>query len=72
MIALDELIKLPAEERIQIIEVLEQSLETDETDFRESPELIAEIMRRDAEYQATPSTGVRWENLMGRLLTNHG
>lgn len=72
MIALDEFKKLSIEDRYRIVDELERSIEEERDSFQESPELIAEIMRRDAEYQANPSTGVRWEDLMARLLARHG
>jgi putative addiction module component (TIGR02574 family) len=59
MIALDELKKLPLEERIQIVDELTKSIEEDH-DFQESPELIAELERRHANYLANPSSASSW------------
>ena len=61
MIALDELKKLPTEERMQIVEELTLSIREDEADFNESPELIAELRRRSAAYHADPSSAMPWE-----------
>jgi putative addiction module component (TIGR02574 family) len=61
MIALDELKKLPLDERKQIVEELTRSIDEEEDDFEESPELIQELQRRYAEYQADPSSAIPWE-----------
>ena len=69
MIALDELKKLPLEERLQIVEELTRSIEEDEGEFAESPELIAELERRSADLKANPSSGISWETLKANLLS---
>jgi len=60
MIALDELKKLPLEERIQIVDELTKSIEED-SDFPELPELMDELRARRAAYLADPSSAVPWE-----------
>ena len=72
MIRLDELKKLPIEERYRIVDELERSIVEERDSFQESPALIAEIMRRDAAYQSDPSTGISWEDLKARLHSRHG
>ncbi len=67
MIALDELKKLPIEERWQIVEELTKSIEEDR-DFDESPELIMELKRRMEAYHANPGSGIPWETLRAKLL----
>ncbi len=69
MIALDELKKLPIEERIQIVEELTKSIDEEEGDFKESPELTAELQRRYSEYIADPSSGISWNELKAGLLS---
>ena len=62
-IALDELLKLPADERFEIAMALWGSL--DDTDreeaFAVSPELAAELDRRWAEHVADPGSAIPWE-----------
>ena len=72
MIAMDELIKLPIEERWQIVEELTRSIEEEENDFKESPEFIEEIRARSARLKADPSTGVLWEDVEKRIQTRRG
>ncbi|MFT4176532.1 MAG: addiction module protein [Luteolibacter sp.] len=73
MIALEELTKLSVEERLHIIEVLEQSLEAEELNrFEESPELIAELTRRDAEYEANPGAALLWGEVKKQILSRRG
>jgi putative addiction module component (TIGR02574 family) len=72
MIALDELKKLPIEERWQIVEELTRSIEEEENDFEESPEFIAEIRARSARLKADPSSGVSWETVEKRIQARRG
>jgi putative addiction module component (TIGR02574 family) len=67
MIPLDELKKLPIEERRHIVGELAKSIEEDE-DFPESPELLEELDRRMADYHADPSSAVPWETVKAKLL----
>ncbi len=71
MIALDELKKLPIEQRCFIVEELTQSIQED-ADFQESPELIAELEARYEEYLADPSSGVPWEVALERIRSKRG
>lgn len=68
MIALDELKKLPLEERKHIVQELGISIEEDESNFQEPPELLAELERRVAAHRADPSGGVSWESFKVKLL----
>ncbi|MFT3992131.1 MAG: addiction module protein [Luteolibacter sp.] len=73
MIALEELTKLSIAEREEIIAVLEQSLVDDGYgDFRESPELIAELKKRDAEYEANPEAALPWDEVKKQILSRRG
>lgn len=69
MIALDELKMLPIEERIQIVEELTRSIEQEENDFEEPPELVAELKRRMEAYHADPSAAIPWETVKAKLLS---
>jgi len=66
MIALDELKKLPLEERIQIVDELTKSIEED-SDLRESPEFMEELRTRRAAYLADPSSAVPWEAALEQI-----
>lgn len=68
MIALDELKKLPIEERKQIVHELQITIEEEECDFEEPPELLAELKRRMADYNADPSSAIPWETVKAKLL----
>lgn len=67
MIALDELKKLPLEERRQIVEELAKSIEEEEG-YQETPEILVELERRMAAYHADPSSAVSWESVKEKLL----
>jgi putative addiction module component (TIGR02574 family) len=68
MIALDELKKLPLEERKQLVQELQITIEEEENDFEETPELLAELTRRMEAYHADPSTAIPWETMRAKLL----
>ena len=71
MIALDELKKLPVEERLEWVTALWDSIP--ELDFpKESPEFIEEMMRRERELQSNPASGVLWEGAESRILKRRG
>ncbi|RYE21097.1 MAG: addiction module protein [Sphingobacteriaceae bacterium] len=60
--------RLPIEEREQIIEELEQSINEERGAYQETPEFIAEIMRRSAALKADPSSGIPWEEVKKKIL----
>jgi putative addiction module component (TIGR02574 family) len=66
---LDELLKLPANERIEIAMALWESLSDTEHDaaFVLSPELKEELDRRWAEHLADPESAIPWEVVEQRL-----
>lgn len=67
MIALDELIRLPIEERMQIVEELTLSIREEEAGFNESLEMIEELRARYAAYLADPTSAVPWENASEKI-----
>ena len=69
MIALDELKKLPLDERIQIVEELTRSIHEEEDALLDPPELIEEIRARVARFKANPSSGIPWEEVEQRILS---
>ena len=72
MIALDELRKLPLEERIRIVEELTKSIDEDDGNFEESPEFIAELEARWERFKKDPSSGSTWEEVEQRILSRRG
>ena len=69
MIALDELRKLPPEDKLELVTALWDSLaDRGEGLPAESPAFIAEVLRRDEEYRNDPASGVAWEGVEARIL----
>ena len=71
MIALDELKKLPVEERLELVTALWDSI-PEQGLSEESPEFIAEMMRREAELRSNPASGVPWEGAESRIIQRRG
>jgi putative addiction module component (TIGR02574 family) len=71
MIALDELKKLPIEEREQIIDELERSIDEERGAYQETPEFIAEILRRSENLKRNPASGFTWEEVEKRIRAKH-
>lgn len=71
---LEELRKLPIDERIQLVEDLWDSIAEDslEQDFGVTPELAAELDRRLAEYEADPGSALPWEVVRERIRRRAG
>ncbi len=67
MTAIEELRKLPLDERRKIVDALEQSIREEEVDAAETPELIAELNRRYREYLENPSSAIPMEEAFNRI-----
>jgi putative addiction module component (TIGR02574 family) len=68
MTNLSDLLKLPATERLEIIDALWESLTADPAHLPPvSDELRAEIERREAEHEQDPSTAMDWEDFRKEL-----
>ena len=67
---LSELLQLPVEERLKLVEALWDSI----AEFPEALELSAaqkqELDRRLADYESDPNSGVPWTELKRRLLAS--
>jgi putative addiction module component (TIGR02574 family) len=63
MTNLADLLKLPATERLELIEALWDSLDAEAANRPVSPELRAEIEKRMAEDDADPSSARDWEDV---------
>lgn len=66
---LSELLKLPADERIEIALALWESLDDAqrEAELALSPEQAAELDRRLAEHLANPGSAIPWEEVRRKL-----
>jgi putative addiction module component (TIGR02574 family) len=62
-----ELFQLPVAERLALVEDLWNSIAKDGKDLELSPELLAELDRREKAYFENPNGGVTWEELDARL-----
>ena len=69
-ISIDELLKLPASERIEIANALWDSLDDAdrEAHFYLTPEQEAELDRRWAEHLANPGSAIPWETFERELM----
>jgi len=67
MIALAELKKLPIEERLQLVEELWDSIAEERAALPDLPEVLEELERRDALFQADPSSAIPWEVVKEQL-----
>lgn len=66
-----ELLDLPPEERLKLGEDLWESLIDDEN-WMPTPEQLAEVRRRLAEYQRNPAIAVSAERVLERLRSRFG
>jgi putative addiction module component (TIGR02574 family) len=67
-----ELMKLDPEERRLAAEELWDSIAEEDVLREFSDEELAEIERRDAEFQADPSTAIPWEDIRAELRKRYG
>lgn len=67
--SLDEILKLPPQERIEIAQAIWESVSDEDLDaaFVLSPELKQELDRRWAEHVADPDSAIPWEQVKKRL-----
>jgi putative addiction module component (TIGR02574 family) len=63
----DELMRLPADERVKLAHDLLDSVPDPDEGPSVSEALLAEAKRRLAEHRADPSTAVLWEQARARL-----
>jgi len=59
---LEDALNLPIPERIKLADEIYRSVDHD-TDDSVSPEILAEMERRDADYEANPNSGCTIEEL---------
>ena len=68
---LDEIMRLPRDERLKLGEDLWQSLIEDEQ-WMPTPDQIAEARRRLEEYRRNPEIAISAERVLGRLQSRFG
>jgi putative addiction module component (TIGR02574 family) len=64
---LTEILELPVDERIRLVEIIWESVAAVPEAVQISDELRAELDRRLAELEANPEAGVPWEEVRERL-----
>lgn len=62
-----ELFKLPLAERLQLVEDLWDSIAAERKSEPVSPEIVTELRKRKARYDANPASGIGWEEVKRRL-----
>jgi len=68
---ISELLELPAEERLALIDRLWDSLSEDPNVGALSSKEMTEVQQRIADYRANPEEGDEWEVVKARLLQRH-
>jgi len=68
---IDQAMRLPREERLQLIEEIWNSV-VDDDQWRPTQDELAEARRRLEEHRRNPSTGIPAERLLARLQSRFG
>lgn len=71
MSTIAELKTLPIPERLQLVEDLWDSIALDKAALPDHPNVIEEIRRRRARFDANPDSGWSWDQLKGKVQTCH-
>ena len=64
---LEDVLKLPVPERVQLADEIYRSIDHETDDAPIPAKLLAEMERRDAEYEANPSSGCTVEEMEKQL-----
>ena len=64
---LENALRLPIPDRVKLADEIYRSIDIETEDTAISPELLAEMERRDAEYEANPASGCTVEQLEKEL-----
>ena len=64
---LEDVLRLPVAERVKLADEIYRSINQEADDTGIAPAVLAEMERRDAEYEANPSSGCTIEVLEKRL-----
>jgi putative addiction module component (TIGR02574 family) len=71
-VPIEELLKLPVAERIQLVEDLWDSIAADPEGLPLTEVQREELSRRVAEHQADPASAVSWQEVRERLYKKYG
>lgn len=66
-ISIIDILKLPVQERIRLVELIWDSVAAIPEDVEISPELRTELEARLAEFEENPEAGSSWEQVKSRL-----
>ena len=66
-ISIADILKLPVQERIRLVELIWDSVAAVPEAVEISPELKAELEARLAEFEENPEAGFSWEQVKSRL-----
>ena len=64
---LEDVLKLPLPERIRLADEIYRSVDSEADDAPIPAEVLAEMERRDADYEANPSSGCSMEEMEKQL-----
>jgi putative addiction module component (TIGR02574 family) len=71
-VPIDQLRALPLEKRLEIIEALWDSVETEADPYPISDEIVEEAEREYEAHLADPSSSIPWETVRARLRERYG
>lgn len=66
-ISITDILKLPVQERIQLVELIWDSVSAVPEAVEVSPELKAELESRLIEFERNPDSGYSWDQVKSRL-----
>jgi len=66
-ISVSDILELPVQERIRLVELISDSIAAVPEAVEISPTLKAELESRLAEFEANPETGYSWDQVKSRL-----
>ena len=66
-ISIADILKLPVQERIRLVELIWDSVAAVPEEVEISPELKAELEARLTEFEESPEAGFSWEQVKSRL-----
>ncbi|WP_431066909.1 addiction module protein [Methylotuvimicrobium sp.] len=66
-ISITDILKLPVQERIQLVELIWDSVAAVPEAVEVSPELKAELESRLIEFERSPDSGYSWDQVKSRL-----
>ena len=64
---LDAARALPVDDRVRLVDLIQDELQTQEAD----PDLMQELDKRVAEHKAYPESGITWETILAEARARH-